>query len=278
MSSSIYILNNGENQIEEKRLEYQHGIFLKLTGRLLPDAISKYLETTSSPQVADIGTGTGVWLRGLAEQLPPSSRLDGYDFDISKFPPEKTLPHNTRLSFGNILEPFPSELHGKYDVVHVRLLMFGLKTDQWDFACRNLTTLLKPGGWILWEETGYHSWVCFPMSKAWNEYIDLDSQAALSFGRDPRTPLFLLSQVKGAGFVDCEETSFNSTPIPGLQNDITQVMRAICAQSLNGLIGRGGIEGMRTKEDSERLQVAIAKDFETCQPNFAMTWVWGRKS
>jgi hypothetical protein len=47
-------------------------------------------------------------------------------------------------------------------------MMYALKKDQWEAMAWNLRILLKPGGWLLWEETGYTSWVSLPLSKAIN--------------------------------------------------------------------------------------------------------------
>jgi ubiquinone/menaquinone biosynthesis C-methylase UbiE len=278
MSSNLYILNIGENGVEDERLNYQHTyLFKPLAGKVFPDVITEHLSSLPSPHVADIATGTGIWLRDLVGELPPSSKLDGYDFDVTKFPLAETLPKNVTLQFGNLLEPFPSELHGTYDVVHVRFLMYALKTVEWIPVAMNVMTLLKPGGWLLWEESGYYSWFCFPMSKAWNEFVDIEIRTGYAWGRDPETPLHLFRYIQEAGYTDCDEKLFNSISVPHIQCNMSRAAQAISTQVLNGLVKKGGIDGMRTKEDSEKLQAAIAEDFKTCKPSIGMAWVWGRK-
>jgi hypothetical protein len=155
-----------------------------MTDTLLPASISKHLSTIPSPRIADVATGTAVWLNAVSKTLPPTAQLDGYDFDTSKFPPASALPANVNLSFGNVLEPFPAELLGTYDLVHVRLLMYGLQSHEWEIAARNLAALVKPEGYLLWEETGYTSWVTLPPSKAWYELLDYDIRFAMESGRD----------------------------------------------------------------------------------------------
>lgn len=183
--SRIYTLNDGESAVEANRLTYQHAGSLILTKTLLPSSIQSYLTSlTSPPAVADIGTGTGIWLRDLAPELPSDARLDGYDVDQSKFIPSKDLPPNIKLSFGDILEPFPPEFLGKYDLVHARLLMFALKADQWLPAAANLRTLLKPNGYLMWDESGYPSWTCIPMTETFQKWIGTDARYAKSVGRD----------------------------------------------------------------------------------------------
>jgi ubiquinone/menaquinone biosynthesis C-methylase UbiE len=186
--NSVYTLNDGPKAIEKRRLWNQHtNVFMPITGGLLPDVIRTHLESSSSsPAVADIACGTGVWLLDLAKELPPTSRLDGYDFDTSKFPEENSVLSNIRLRFANALEPFPAEVQGIYGLVHVRLVMFGLKAEQWELMATNLFRLLKPGGYLLWDELDYSTWTCIPMTKNFAEWISVDVKYALSVGRDPK--------------------------------------------------------------------------------------------
>lgn len=183
---SVYTLNNGAKGIEENRLDAQHyRLFTPLTGGLLPAHIRSHLESIEdSPAVADIATGTGVWLRELAAELPASARLDGFDFDISKF--GQNCPPNVKLAYANMLEPFSADLHGQYDLVHLRLVKFGVKADELQFLATNLMTLLKPGGWLLWDELSYSSWTCMPMTKNFFEWMSLEVKYATMVGRDPK--------------------------------------------------------------------------------------------
>lgn len=56
------------------------------------------------------------------------------------------------LSVLDIKKPVPRELHGKYDLVHVRMIMAGLLPSEWQSAVANVAQLLKPGGWLHWLE------------------------------------------------------------------------------------------------------------------------------
>ena len=59
---------------------------------------------------------------------------------------------NVNLSIANAKEPLPAELHGVYDVVHIRFLIAGMEPDDWEPVLRNVLQLLKPGGAIQWVE------------------------------------------------------------------------------------------------------------------------------
>lgn len=47
---------------------------------------------------------------------------------------------------------FPVEFQGTFDVVTVRLLVTTLTGDDWRLVAENLMKLLKPGGWLQWQE------------------------------------------------------------------------------------------------------------------------------
>ena len=100
-----------------------------------------------SPSIADFATGTGAFLHSLSESYP-GARLDGYDISPAIFRPGK----NVNLSVANAKEPIPAELHGVYDIVHIRYLAAGMEPDDWEPVLRNMLQLLKPGGAIQWEE------------------------------------------------------------------------------------------------------------------------------
>ena len=88
-----------------------------------------------------------MFLRGLAESNP-GFRLDGYDISPLMFVSEG----NVRFSVADVKKPPPTELHGVYDLVHLRYLIAAMEPDDWEPALRNMLQLLKPGGAIQWVE------------------------------------------------------------------------------------------------------------------------------
>lgn len=59
------------------------------------------------------------------------------------FPSQDELPRNIKFYHQNLLEPFPTELIGQYDVVNIRLMVVALSAGEWGPAVRNLMTLLS---------------------------------------------------------------------------------------------------------------------------------------
>jgi len=101
--------------------------------------------------VADVAAGTGAWLIDIARQFP-NAKLEGFDIDLDQAPHENWLPSNVKIRYWNIFEDVPSDLIEKYDVVHVRLLVLVIEPGNHGVVIRNLLKLLKPGGYLQWDE------------------------------------------------------------------------------------------------------------------------------
>ena len=68
-------------------------------------------------RIADIGTGTGIWLLDLAGSLPPSAELEGFDLDLSQCPPKEWLPRNVKMREMNVYDEIPEDLVGVFGVL-----------------------------------------------------------------------------------------------------------------------------------------------------------------
>jgi hypothetical protein len=68
--------------------------------------------------------------------------------------PQQHSP-NVNLHVLDIKQPIPLGLQGTYDLVHVRLLAAAMLPHEWSTVVRNVSQLLKPGGWLQWEECDF---------------------------------------------------------------------------------------------------------------------------
>ncbi|KAF6232186.1 hypothetical protein HO173_009569 [Letharia columbiana] len=132
------------------RLNLQHYLWKDQTGYLLHPSIP--LSGIENLKIADVGTGTGIWLLDLARTLPPTAQLDGFDIDISDCPPEQWLPRNVRMRHLDALGEIPEHLAGKYDIVQLRLFQVVVKDNDPGPLLRNMVKMLKPGGHLQWGE------------------------------------------------------------------------------------------------------------------------------
>ncbi|RAK99398.1 uncharacterized protein BO80DRAFT_426398 [Aspergillus ibericus CBS 121593] len=108
-------------------------------------------------RIADVATGTALWLTELAQTLPADAdvALDGLDLDLSKAPPRPWLPANVHLHQADILAPLPDPLVGQYEVVHLRLLILVVENSDPTPIIRYAHRMLKPGGYIQWDDLNY---------------------------------------------------------------------------------------------------------------------------
>ncbi|KAI1741934.1 hypothetical protein F4680DRAFT_464239 [Xylaria scruposa] len=289
-NGSIYLLNDGSAEPEQVRLNRQHRLFDDIMQNdLLPPHIASSLDSSSTPpKIVEIATGSAIWLLDIAKTFSPDAELVGIDLDTSKFPSASDLPPNITLRQANMFEPFPNDLIGKFDVVNMRLIVFALKEGYGTELVRNLMTLLKPGGYMVWTETGpgmYKSCLTSlePPSQAWFKYQDVDFRFAKKVGRDMNIPISMQYYLRQAGCVECDDKAYPSskqlftdkkkewTPRMNLQ------IRALTAQALTGIVKLGGVEGMATEEEATELIALCQEEFVDRKVHMVVTRAWGRK-
>ena len=111
--------------------------------------------------ILDVGAGTCVWTLDLARmpQIKPrlrggvqnsGSKINLYacDIDDSFFPDADITEAFGITTFQqDLTKPFPSDLYGKFDLIHVSFLAICLTVSGWESALDNCRRLL--------------SWLCF---------------------------------------------------------------------------------------------------------------------
>ena len=103
--------------------------------------------------IADVATGTGVWLLEVAREHPGVD-CHGLDISTAQAPPKQWLPSNVDFTTWNFFEEPPAALRGKFDVVHIRLLCL-VTVDGPPSMIANIAMLLKPNGYLQWEELDF---------------------------------------------------------------------------------------------------------------------------
>ncbi|KAL7912263.1 S-adenosyl-L-methionine-dependent methyltransferase [Trichoderma velutinum] len=133
------------------RLNYQHMLVKKLCNdQLLHPTVHQSIASRSPVRVADIATGTGLWLTELSDSLPADSQLHGFDISSDQYPPDGWLPKNVSLHEHDAFKPFAPEFLGSFDVVNLRFFITLLNGENIRPLLDNLKTLLKPGGFLNW--------------------------------------------------------------------------------------------------------------------------------
>ncbi|KAL2042758.1 hypothetical protein N7G274_004517 [Stereocaulon virgatum] len=145
----------GRDYVSSSRLNLMHYLWKDVLGYSIHPDIP--VQDSEDFRIADVGTGTGIWLIDLSRQLH-SARLDGFDISTDQFPPKQWLPENMSLHTLDILKPIPEEFKGKYDVVHARLLLPLVKNNDPTPVLKNMFSLLKPGGYLQWSDHNVTTW------------------------------------------------------------------------------------------------------------------------
>ncbi|MCJ1427309.1 hypothetical protein MMC29_005212 [Sticta canariensis] len=136
------------------RLNHNHWMIKELCGYLLHPKIQY---DKSNVRVADIGTGTGIWALELANELSSSARIDGFDISPGQFTPQAWCGNNVHLLTHDAFKPFPTEYLGQYDIVHIRFFCQVANDEDAEPLLKNLITLLKPGGYLMWFEPLFYA-------------------------------------------------------------------------------------------------------------------------
>ena len=115
-------------------------MLVRVLGRLglsiagLPPLSTTYLANSHSSRI---------WLIELSRKLPGSTQLDGFDLDLSQFPPREWLPSNVEMRKLDAFATLPSDLVGKSDIVHLRLFIVLVKHNDPVPLLRNLIGMLS---------------------------------------------------------------------------------------------------------------------------------------
>ncbi|PWY64968.1 hypothetical protein BO94DRAFT_591471 [Aspergillus sclerotioniger CBS 115572] len=143
------------DRVEAIRLESQHLLWQLHTGYLLhPD-----IPLQDGMAIADIGAGTGLWATEVASQLPPNARVSAFDIADTHFPPKEYWPANVSFDQLDSMSDVPSSLIGQFDVVHLRMWAFIIRDNDPSPLIRHAAKLLKPGGYLQWEDARFGSTV-----------------------------------------------------------------------------------------------------------------------
>ncbi|KAL9096713.1 MAG: hypothetical protein Q9165_001201 [Trypethelium subeluteriae] len=157
---------------ESDRLDVQH-TFVRTwcRGALLHPSIPRH----SIQRVADIGCGTGIWMRDMKESTLLDAEFVGFDIDDAQFPgearcgEEKKTDEGIRHVVHDVTKRFPREhreADGEgFDLVHVRFMSLALKELDVEKVVRNLYEILKPGGYLQWQDLDLHNLLFFPETR-----------------------------------------------------------------------------------------------------------------
>ncbi|GCE15859.1 class I SAM-dependent methyltransferase [Tengunoibacter tsumagoiensis] len=124
---------------ESERLNFQHFFLRSLLKGNYAAPFS-----VSARAILDVGCGTGIWVRELAQEFP-NAHVTGVDLEVSTISASSLL--NCHYVSANVVQglPFPDQ---QFDFVHQRLLVAALPAKDWPRAVSELVRVTKKGGWV----------------------------------------------------------------------------------------------------------------------------------
>ncbi len=131
---------------ESKRLDFQHQFMRALGhGNILHPSIPRH----NIRAVADMATGTGLWLNDMAKELQAHKNhrekmdLVGFDISAEQFPTNGDRLAEVDFVVHDITTPFPEQYQGRFDVVNMRFLVYALNETDLPKAIENVAESLR---------------------------------------------------------------------------------------------------------------------------------------
>ncbi|KAH7317889.1 S-adenosyl-L-methionine-dependent methyltransferase [Rhexocercosporidium sp. MPI-PUGE-AT-0058] len=148
-TTETYFVPRDEQEIE--RLKEQHFFFVDLCNGILQPNIGP---AGSFRDIADVGTGSGIWLEEFAKTFVDSAAVKrnftGFDISTVMFP--RVAKEGFNFIQHDARKPFPVSEQAKYDLVHLRFLAAAFRERDIKGVVENVVSLLKPGGYLQWED------------------------------------------------------------------------------------------------------------------------------
>ncbi|KAF1992981.1 hypothetical protein P154DRAFT_591736, partial [Amniculicola lignicola CBS 123094] len=173
------------------RINLQHYLWNDGLGYILHPSIPT---DTEDLVIADIGSGTAIWLIEMSRRLRPSAVLHGLDVSHDQSPPAHMLPSNVSLRIHDCLTVPTEDILGSYDIVHIQnfnsvvrnndpvpviqhvLKMLSKYSDihlpRFSVNLTNKKLTLEPGGYLTWGEYDFQTW----RSKTLPSAMDYDDE------------------------------------------------------------------------------------------------------
>ncbi|KAG9300068.1 hypothetical protein G9A89_018345 [Geosiphon pyriformis] len=131
------------NDVEVERMQACHHLFKSVFNGNFSSPIKEILK--SGAVVLDFGSGPGTWITDMASDFPNSTF---HGIEKSYILCEELKPSNVHVHNRNILEGLPFQ-DGNFDFLYLRLMCSSFTRTQWEeFVIKEVTRVLKPGGWI----------------------------------------------------------------------------------------------------------------------------------
>ncbi|KAI9322668.1 S-adenosyl-L-methionine-dependent methyltransferase [Dichotomocladium elegans] len=196
----VYILPNDAQ--DDDRLHIQHWALKLGFGSNFDAPVEQTLKDGTN--VLDSACGPGTWMLDMATMFPNSKF---YGTDVSSRFPDQIKPKNSEFCVHNIMDdpPFEKDYFG---YIHQRLVIAGIKKNDWPKVIENLKLTLKPGGWIELTEISFVQMNNLgPITESGN---NITFKVLAAGGMDPDLGSNLMQMLSDAGFINIQKRTFDA--------------------------------------------------------------------
>lgn len=209
-----------------------------------------------------------IWLKDVSKVLDPESQspvyYHGFDISSQQFPKEE---ENIQFSIHDITKPFPAEHLGRYDLVHVRLLIAAIDESDYKLAIAHISAILsmshpsnlgplatlfliypEPGGYLQWEEIDEETYISDnnPVIQEIRRCFDSSFTAE---GKCFQASAKVFQECMAAGFLDVVRLAYTSDWDRSIRHETDERLVAIIETLYAGLLVRSG----QVKDEEEAI-------------------------
>jgi SAM-dependent methyltransferase len=264
MSEHRYIGSTETYEAELNRLRLLEGILDPTTTRNL-----EMIGVAESWKCLEVGAGAGSVAQWLSSRVGPTGKIVATDIDTRSLT-QLNIP-NLEIRQHDIVKDNVEA--GQYDLVHCRTLLVTLAEPE--KALRRMADAVRPGGWLIIEETDYGSMLSTDITdpsaaplttvlRAGNDFLRKMKIVDPYFGRQVR------GLVEQLGFIDVIHDGWTCMCRGG--EPMALFDAATFQMAAKPMIGTGLI----TQEQHESMQ-ALLRDPKFNYPGFTLFSAWGRK-
>ncbi|KAI1879814.1 hypothetical protein JX265_001435 [Neoarthrinium moseri] len=174
---------SGETE-DDFSLNLMHHHWVKDFGYLIHPRIHT---ESANLKVADVGSGTGIWLLDAYDRLPKSTQFVGLDISFDAAPPPETFPANITFQKWDVRDPVPDELIAAFDIINVHFMVFVVLKDEVPLVVDKFIQMRKPGGYLQWVEPDNQT-VHGELTKPGNMKTNIEQLMSLLKSQDPDLP------------------------------------------------------------------------------------------
>ncbi|KAI9595829.1 S-adenosyl-L-methionine-dependent methyltransferase [Syncephalis fuscata] len=184
-----YVLDMSVEEID--RLNFLHKIVLNMGGAL------HNVPLTNPRRIVDIGSGTGVWIKDMANKFP-DTQCYGIDIDI-EVSKHNVMP-NCKFIQRDVFEGLPFA-EKSVDYIHQQLFNIVTRKEQWPQLCADYYRALVPGGQVEFAEFDGTQLSIGPAAQRMEDWI---SNSLAQRHLDLRDIHKLPDLLRNAGFINIE--------------------------------------------------------------------------